>query len=94
MILTRFSGASAVQAMKTSLVIAALSLSACAGVYPPANATHAQIAKADCETWLGRHNLMQRPERGTRAWSDLVDVCVAKHQPWIGVEDAAAPAVR
>lgn len=66
---------------------------ACAGALPP-DATPRQVARAECDRWVGRHSLMQRPERGTEAYRQLVELCVAKHQPWLGVEPAERAAAR
>lgn len=56
------------------LILASLLLSACASPDPIRLA-----ARRECDDWLGRHNLMQRPGRGTRAYAQLIDICVRKH---------------
>ncbi len=74
--------------LKIPAVALFAALSACAGSLPP-DAFPKQVARAECTAWLGQHNLAQRPRRGTVAWDQLVELCVAKNRGAAGEIDRA-----
>jgi hypothetical protein len=69
-----------------ALIAAALLGAACAGTLPP-DAPREAVARAACQDWIGRHNLAERPRRGTRDWDRLVQLCVARHMGAAGQID-------
>lgn len=75
-------------ALKFAAVSMLAVLAACAGTLPP-DATPKQIARSECRTWLGQQNLSERPRRGTAAWDQVIDLCVAKTLSAAGEIDRA-----
>lgn len=72
--------------MRTLLIVGLLLSTGCAGFFRVDTTSPLAVARHECENWLGWHNLMQRPRRGTTEWYELVNICTRKHLASAGAE--------